>query len=138
MIHCLFRYSTDAEFIKLMWRFKPLLLRMHGEISHSLLHSHSSWGSALGLAPPLHVGCPLTSFLRPDRKGLKERLIWGLWLTQPGGRERYGMWGEPAAAEASMTLHQPEAPCVVPGKLSLDHRTLAVAGCTCSQEGRCG
>ena len=29
-------------------------------------------------------------------------------------------------------------PCVLPGKLSLDHRTLAVAGCTGSREGRCG
>ena len=48
------------------------------------------------------------------------------------------MWGEPAAAEAGMTLHQPEALCVLPGKLSLDHGTLAVAGCTGSREGRCG
>ena len=29
-------------------------------------------------------------------------------------------------------------PCVLLGKLSLDHGTLAVAGCTGSQEGRCG
>ena len=29
-------------------------------------------------------------------------------------------------------------PCVLPGKLSLDHGTLAVAGCTGSREGRCG
>ena len=48
------------------------------------------------------------------------------------------MLGEPAVAEASVMLHQPEAPCVLPGKLSLDHGTLAVAGCTGSQEGRCG
>ena len=41
--------------------------------------------------------------------GLKEQLIWGLRLTQAGGREGYGMWGEPAVAEASVTLHQPEA-----------------------------
>ena len=32
----------------------------------------------------------------------------GLWLTQAGGREGYGVRGEPVAAEASMTLHQPE------------------------------
>ena len=69
--------------------------------------------------------------------GLKEQLIRQLWLTQDGGKEAYGMWGEPVGAEASMT-HQPEAPCVLPGKLSLDHGTLAVAGCTGSQEGRCG
>ena len=48
------------------------------------------------------------------------------------------MRGEPAAAEASVTLHQTEAPCVFSGKLPLDHGTLAVAGCTGSQEGRCG
>ena len=43
--------------------------------------------------------------------GLKEQLIRGLWLTQAGGREGYGVWGEPVAAEASMTLHQPEVSC---------------------------
>ena len=49
------------------------------------------------------------------------------------------MRGEPVAAEASVTLHQPEAcRAFPPGKLSLDHGTLAVAGCTGSQEGRCG
>ena len=48
------------------------------------------------------------------------------------------MLGEPAAAEADLTLHQPEAPCILLGKLSLDHGTLAVAGCTGSREGRCG
>ena len=48
------------------------------------------------------------------------------------------MQGEPSVAEADVTLHQPEAPCILPGKLSLDHRTLAVVGCTGSREGRCG
>ena len=92
-----------------MWRFSPLLLRLLGEISLSLLFSHSSWGSALDLAPPLHVGCPLASVLHPDRMGLKEQLLRGLWLTQARGREGNGMWGEPAAAEANMILQQPEA-----------------------------
>ena len=47
--------------------------------------------------------------------------------------------GEPAAAEAGVTLLQPEArPCVLLGKLSLDHGTLAVAGYTGSREGRWG
>ena len=92
-----------------MWGLNPLLLRLHGEISLSLLCLHSSWGSALDLAPPLLVGRPLASVLRPDWSGLKERLIRGLLLTQAGGRERYGMWGKPAAAEVSMTLQQPEA-----------------------------
>ena len=87
-------------------------------------------GFSLGFGP--------TSVLRPDRTGLKEHLIRGLWLTQDGRREGYGMQGEPAAAEASITSQQPEALCVLPGKLSLDHGTLAVAGCTGSWEGRCG
>ena len=70
---------------------------------------HSSWGSALGLAPPLRVGRLRASVLHPDRTGLKLQLIRGLWLTQARGREGYGMWGEPVAAEATMILQQPEA-----------------------------
>ena len=49
------------------------------------------------------------------------------------------MWGKPAEAEAGVTLHQPEVRLrVLLGKLSLDHGTLAVVGCTGSREGRCG
>ena len=76
-----------------MWSFNPLLLRLLGEISLSLLCSHSSRGSALNLDPPLHVGRLRVSVLRSDRTGLKEQLLWGLWLTQAGGRERYGGGG---------------------------------------------
>ena len=86
---------------------------LHEEISHSLLCSHSSWGSALDLALPLHVGCLRASFPHlPERTGLKLQLIRELWLTGVCGREGYGMWGETAAAEASVTLKQPEAQCV--------------------------
>ena len=81
-----------------------------GEISLSLLCSHSSWDSALDLDPPLHVGCLRASVSRPDRTGLKEQLLRGLWLAQAGGeggvRRRQG---EPAASEAGVTLQQPEA-----------------------------
>ena len=66
----------------------------------------------MDLALPLRVGRLRASVLRSDRTGLKERLIRGLWLTQAGGREGYGMRGEPAAAEVSVTLHQPEVRCV--------------------------
>ena len=90
-----------------MWRFNPLLVRLLGEISLSLLCSHSSWGSPLDLSPPLCVGRLRASVLRSDRTGLKEQLIKGLWLTQARGREGYGMLSEPAAAETSVTL-QPE------------------------------
>ena len=41
--------------------------------------------------------------------GLKEQLIWGLWLTQAGGEGGVRMQGVPAAAEAGVTLQQPEA-----------------------------
>ena len=68
-----------------LWRFNPLLLRLLGEISLSLLRSHSSWDSALDLAPPLCVGRLRVSVLHSDRTGLKEQLLWGLWLTQAGG-----------------------------------------------------
>ena len=61
--------------------------------------------------PPLCVGHLRVSVRRSDRAGLKEQLILGLWVTQAGGREGYGMQGEPAAAEAGMKLHQPEACC---------------------------
>ena len=76
-----------------MWRFNPLLLRLLGEISLSLLCSHRSWGSALDLAPPLRVGHLRAFVLRSDRTGLKEQLLRGLWLTQAGGREGYGVGG---------------------------------------------
>ena len=39
---------------------------------------------------------------------MKEQLIRELWLTQAWGREGYGMRGEPAVAEAGVTLQQPE------------------------------
>ena len=90
MIRCLFRYSTDAGTSGCLWKFNPLLLRLLGEISLSLLCSHSSRGSALDLDPPLRVGRLRASVLRSDRTGLKEQLIRGLWLTQARGREGYG------------------------------------------------
>ena len=92
-----------------MWRFNPLLLRLLGEISLSLLCSHNSWCAALDLALPLRVGRPLASVLHPDRRGLKERVIRGLWVTQARGREGYEIRGEPVVAEASVMLQQPEA-----------------------------
>ena len=92
-----------------MWSFNPLLLRLLGEISLSLLCSHSSRVSVLDLAPPLRVGRLRASVPRPDRTGLKEQLLRGLWLTQAGGEGRVRMQGKPAAGEACVTLQQPEA-----------------------------
>ena len=93
MIRCLFRYSTDAGTSSCLWSFNPLLLRLLGEISLSLLCSYSSRGSALDLDPPLRVGRLRASVLHSDRTGLKEQLLRGLWLSQAGGRERYGGGG---------------------------------------------
>ena len=95
-----------------LWRFNPLLLRLLGEISLSLLCPHSSRGSALDLGPPLRVGHLRASVLRSDRTGLKEQLIRGLWLIQARGREGYGVWGKPVVAEDGVTLQQPEVRCV--------------------------
>ena len=92
-----------------MWRFNPLLLRLLGEISLSLLCLHSSQGSALDLDPPLCVGRPRASVLCSDRPGIKEHLIRGLWLTQARGREGYGLRGELGVSEAGVKLHQPDA-----------------------------
>ena len=110
MIRCLFRYSTDAGTSGCLWSFNLLLLRLLGEMSLFLLCWHSSRGSALYLDLPLRVGRLRASVLHSDRTGLKEQLIRGLWLTQvAGGAGGVWMRGEPAVAEASMTLQQPEA-----------------------------
>ena len=93
MIRCVFKYSTDAGTSSCLWSFNPLLLRLLGEISLSLLCSHSSWVSALHLDLPFCVGRLRASVLRSDGSGgmgLKEQLLLGLWLTQAGGREGYG------------------------------------------------
>ena len=63
----------------------------------------------MDLAPPLLVGHRRASVPHPHRRGLKEQLIRELWLPQARGREGYRMRGEPAAAEASVMLQQPEA-----------------------------
>ena len=93
LIRCLFRCSADAGASRCLWSFNPLLLRLLGEISPSPPCSHSSRGSALDLDPPLRVGHLRASVPRPDRTGLKEQLLRGLWLTQARGREGYGGGG---------------------------------------------
>ena len=82
MIHCLFIYSTDAGTSSCLWSFYPLPLRLLGEISLSLLCSHSSRVSAFDWDPSLHVGRLRASVLRSHRTGLQEQLFRGLWLTQ--------------------------------------------------------
>ena len=140
MICCLFRYSKMQCTSSWLWGFNSLFLRLLGEISLSLLCSHSSWGSALGLAPPLRVGHPLASFLHSDKRGFKQRLFRGLLFPQAVGREGYCShnWNAGWACSGRGWRDVATAwgmPCVLPGNLSLDHGPLAVAGCTGSWRG---
>ena len=99
-----------------MQGFNLLLLQLHGEISLSLLWSHSPWGLALVLAPPLGVGRTQTSVPCTGKRVRKQWLIRAHLLTQAGEREGYGShnWdvqGVPAVAEASVKLQEPEVCC---------------------------
>ena len=72
--------------------------------------------------------------------GLKQRLIRGLRLIQAGGRKGYGSYNWNAGQACGGRGRRDVALacgalCVPPGKLSLDHGTPAVAGCTGSREG---
>ena len=86
-----------------------LLLRLLGEISLSLLCSCSSWGSALDLAPLLSVGRlrVVCSSLRQD--GVQGAAGSGALAHSGWGEGGVRMHGEPVAAEAIVTLQQPEA-----------------------------
>ena len=92
----------------------------------------------MDLDPPLRVGRLRASVLCSERTGLKDQLLLGLWLTQARGREGYGCGASLRRQRLACCCTSLRRPCVLPGKLSLDHGTLAVAGCTGSQEGRCG
>ena len=91
-------------------------------------------GFSFGFGPAFACRSPegVCSSLRQE--GVKGAADYGALTHSGRGEGGVRIWDEPEAAEASVTLHQPEA-CRV---FSLDHRTLAVVGCTGSQEGRCG
>ena len=106
MIRCLFRYSTDAGYIKLMVEIKSAAPEADGRDSpfSSLFAELLRFSFAFGP----HSACRLPEGVCSSlRMGLEEQLLWGLWLTWAGRKEGYRVWGEPAAAEASMMLHQP-------------------------------
>ena len=93
----------------------------------------------MDLALPLCIGLLRVSVLRSERTGLKEQLLRGLWLTQAGGGSSTEEAGRACSGRGQRDVAPARgAPCVLPGKLSLDHRTLAMAGCTGSREGTCG
>ena len=92
-----------------MWRFNPLLLSLLGEICLSLICLHSSRGFSFGFGPASACRSPegVCSLLRQD--GVKGAAASGV-LAHPG-RGEGGVQrrrGEPAAAEASVTLQQRE------------------------------
>ena len=147
MIRCLFRYSTDAGTSSCLWRFNLLLLRLLGEISLSLPHSYSSWGSSFVQLPGFSVGVgPVSACRSPEsvcssltQDGVKAAADSGA-LDHSGRREggartrgrASGGRGRHDAAAAQ------GAPCAPPRKSSLDHGSLAVADRTGSREGWCG
>ena len=93
----------------------------------------------MDLGPPLRVDCLRASVPRPDRTGLKEQLLRGLWLTQAAGREGYRGGGARLRRQRRRDVAAARgAQCILPGMLSPDPGTLAVAGCTGYREGRCG
>ena len=108
MIRCLFSYSTDAGTSSCVWSFNPLLLRLLGEISLSLLCSYNS-GFSFGFGSTSACRSPgdVFSLLRQDKvKGAADSGV-----LAPAGQGEGGvcMLGEPAAvAEAGLTLPQPE------------------------------
>ena len=123
------------------WGFNPLFLWLHGESSLSLPWLHHPWGSALVLAPPLHVGHPQASVPHPGKRGQKQLLIRAHLLTQAGEREGYDNYnwdvhGVPSETEACEKLQQTEACCSLSqGSWPQTAGPSAVAGCTGSQEG---
>ena len=90
MIHCLFRLSTDAGYIKLIVEILSTAPEAAGRnFPFSSLIAHLL-GFSFGFGPSSGCRSPegILSSLREDR--LKEQLICGLWLTQATGREGYG------------------------------------------------
>ena len=92
----------------------------------------------MDLAPSLHVSPLRASVLRSDRTGVKvaadsgalAHSDWGKGGVQNAGQACGGRGQHDVATACGV-------PCVLPGKLPLDHRIPAVAGCTGSQDWRC-
>ena len=69
-----------------------MFLRLLGEISLSLL-VHTAPGVQLWIGTTSVCRLPEGVCSCPDRMGLNEQLIMGLWLAQASGRLGYGMQG---------------------------------------------
>ena len=109
MIRCLFRYSTDAGTSSCLWSFNLLLLRLLGEISLSLFVQLP--GFSFGFGPASACMSPEGICSPPRQNGVKGAAASGALAHSGAGEGRVQMWGEPAAAEAGVMLHQPEARC---------------------------
>ena len=92
-----------------MWRFNPLLQRLLGEISLSLLFFAQLPGFSFGFGPAYVCRSPegVCSLLRQD--GVKGTADSGVVAHSGRGEGGVRMRDEPAVAEAGVTLHQPEA-----------------------------
>ena len=116
MICCLFSYSTDAGYIKLIvwisstapeaaWRNFPFYSLFAQLLGFSLVFS-----------PPPCVGHIQASFSHPGRRGYSHGSVGCSCSLMPGGGTGMvvitGMQGEPAMAEAAIMLQQPEVRCV--------------------------
>ena len=107
MIRCLFRYSTDAGTSGCLWSFNPLLLRLLGEISLSLFVQLP--GFNFGFGPASACRSPEGVCSPPRQDGVKGAAASGALAHSGRGEGGAQMRDEPAAAEAGVTLHQPEA-----------------------------
>ncbi|XP_061048642.1 peptidyl-prolyl cis-trans isomerase D isoform X4 [Eubalaena glacialis] len=96
-------------------------------------------GFSFGFGPASACRSPegVCSSLTQD--GVKGAADSGALAHSGGGRERYGGGGASLRRQRRRDVAPARGtPCVLPGKLSPDHGSLAVAGCTGSREGRCG
>ena len=90
-----------------LWRYNPLLLSLLGEISLSLFAQLLRFSFGFGPISVCRSPEGICSSLKQD--GVKGAADSG--ALAHSGREEGGvrMWGKPAAAEASVTLHKPDA-----------------------------
>ena len=110
MIPCLFRYSTDAGYIKLIVEIQSTAPESAGrDIPFSSLFAHLL-GFSFGFGPTSACRSPegLCSLLRED--GVKGAAASGALAHSGRWEGAVRMQGKP---EASVTLHQPEGRCVL-------------------------
>ena len=115
MICCLFRYSTDAGYIKLIVEIYSTAPEAAGRDFpfSSLFAQLPGFSFAFGPASACRSPEGISSLLRQDSvKGADDS---GSLAHSGQGEGGVRMRGEPAVAEASMMLHQPDACCFFSG-----------------------